>query len=186
MTTTGTTRWRTLRRTSDLTEQPWANGCGTTVELISPDESAAYYSRFFPVDGRWRLSVASLTEEGPFSPLTGMDWIHTPLADIGLIVDGTPHRILAHTSFAFDGGAHAVLTDLPTPTRAVNLMVDRDSPAAGRLTVTVVDAMVPVDNALAAVLLDGTADLLVTHRSGMGEIRDIAPGTPPAVVSWRA
>ncbi len=184
VTTTGTTTWRTLRRTADLTAQPWVNGRGTTIELISPDESAAYYSRFFPVDGRWRLSVASLKEEGPFSPLPGMDRIHTPLADIELTVDGTPHRIPAHTPFAFDGGADAVLTNLPRPTRAVNLMVDHDSPAAGRLQVTVVDALIPVDNALAAVLLDETADLLVPHRAGMGEIRDISPGTPLAVISW--
>ncbi|WP_297006240.1 HutD family protein [uncultured Corynebacterium sp.] len=181
---TGTTIWRTLRRTADLTGVPWANGRGTTVELISPDESAAYYSTFFPVDGRWRLSVASLNQRGPFSPLPGMDRIHTPLEGIGLTVDGSPHRIPALTPFAFDGGAETVLTDLPTPTRAVNLMVDRDSPAAGRLGVSVVTAGDAVPDALAAVALDGSCDLLVPHREGMGEIRDIRPGTPLAVVSW--
>lgn len=52
----GTTTWRTLRRTADLTPQPWANGRGTTVELLRPD------------DGSWRLSVADLDHGGPFSP----------------------------------------------------------------------------------------------------------------------
>lgn len=186
MTVTGTTTWRTLRRMTDLTEIPWANGRGTTVELISPDESAAYYSRYFPVDGRWRLSVASLSETGPFSSMPGTDRIHTPLENVVLTVDGAPHRIPALTPFAFDGGAETVLTGLPTPTRAVNLLVDRDSPAAGRLGVRVVTAGTAVTNALAAVALDGSCDLLVPHREGMGEIRDIRPGTPLAVVSWTA
>lgn len=184
VTTTGTTAWRTLRRTAELPEQPWANGRGATVELISPDESAAYYSTYFPVDGRWRLTVATLDEEGPFSPLPGMDRFHTPLAGVELTVDGVAHRIPERTTFAFDGGADTALTDLPYRTRAVNLTVDRGSPAAGRLDPRVVDADTPVVNALAAVALDGSLDLVVSYRDGMGETRDFGPRVGLAVVAW--
>lgn len=184
VTTTATTTWRTLRRTAELPERPWANGRGVTVELISADESALFYRTDFPVDGRWRLSLASLTVPGPFSPLPGLDRIHTPLGDITLTVDGEEHRIPARTPFAFDGGAEVSLTDLPHRTLAVNLMVDRDSPAAGRLAVTVVDATDPVDNALAAVLLDGTSDVLVPWRDGMGEIRRLDGGRRLLAVTW--
>lgn len=45
---------------------------------------------------------------------------------------GEEHRVPALAPFAFDGGADVVLTDLPRRTSVVNLMVYRDSPAAGR------------------------------------------------------
>lgn len=184
MTTTGTTTWRTLRRTAELPERPWANGRGVTVELVSADESALFYRPDFPVDGRWRLSLASLTVTGPFSPLPGIDRVHTPLADTVLTVDGEAHRIPALTPFAFDGGADVVLTELSRRTLAVNLMVYRDSPAAGHLRVQVVDATEPVDNALVAVLLDGTSDVLVPWRDGMGEIRRLDGGRRLLAVTW--
>lgn len=57
-------------------------------------------------------------------------------------------------------------------------MVDRDGPAAGRLAVTVTtpgtavtDAGAPAHDAVAAVLLDGTADLLVPHPGDRGDPR---------------
>ncbi|MCI1255513.1 MAG: HutD family protein [Corynebacterium provencense] len=185
MNTSGTTSWRTLRRTADLPEVPWANGRGTTVELISPDESSLFYSRSFPVDGRWRLSVASLDEPGPYSRLPDKDRVHVPLAGIGLTVDGELHTIPAYTPFTFDGGARTELTVLPVPTRAVNLVVDRDSPAAGRLDIRVVDAGTPVPNALAAVALDGSDDLLVPYVPDVGEVRISAADTRLVAVVWK-
>lgn len=182
--TTTTTAWRTLRHTTDLPPQPWINGRGSTTELISADESALFYRRDFPVDGRWRLSLASLTATGPYSPMPGIDRIHTPVEGIGLTVDGEPVPVTALTSYAFPGEAEVTLSALPRRTRALNLMVDRDSPAAGRLEVRVVDAAVPVDNALAAVLLDGTFDVLVPWREGMGEVRRTDNGGRLLAVTW--
>ena len=194
-----TNTWRTFRRFADLTPQPWANGRGTTVELVSAEESVQLTDATVGT-GRWRLSLASLQEEGPFSPLPGMDRIHTPLDAIELTVDGIPHRIPALTPFAFDGGAATSLTGLPCPTRAVNLMVEQGDSAVGRLTVQVVDAGAPVtgggtdgadgaDRAgriLAAVALDGTFDLVVPHTGGGEEFRDLDGGTSLVVVTWEA
>jgi environmental stress-induced protein Ves len=184
--TTTTTTWRNLRRTAELPSRPWVNGRGSTVELISADESALFQRRDFPVDGRWRLSLASLTTTGPFSRMPGTDRIHTPAADIELTVAGAPHRIPAHTPFSFDGGATVELTGLSSATSAVNLMVDRDSPAAGRLGVEVVAAGEPVGNALVAVLLDGTSDVLVPWRDGMGDVRRTDGAGRMLVVTWRS
>jgi hypothetical protein len=47
-----------------------------------------------------------------------------------------------------------------------------------------VDAAVPVDNALAVVLLDGTFDVLVPWREGMGEVRRTDNGGRLLVVTW--
>jgi environmental stress-induced protein Ves len=50
----------------DFQTLPWRNGLGSTVELIS--ESLEGYETF-----SWRLSIASVANDGPFSDFSGYD-----------------------------------------------------------------------------------------------------------------
>ena len=51
---------------SQFTSMPWRNGLGSTTELIRRDLPGG--------DGfAWRLSMASVVEDGPFSNFTGYD-----------------------------------------------------------------------------------------------------------------
>ena len=51
---------------SQFTSMPWRNGLGSTTELIRRDLTGG--------DGfAWRLSMASVVEDGPFSNFTGYD-----------------------------------------------------------------------------------------------------------------
>ena len=50
----------------DFQTLPWRNGLGSTVELIS--ESLEGYEAF-----SWRLSIASVANDGPFSDFSGYD-----------------------------------------------------------------------------------------------------------------
>lgn len=54
---------RHLTRAS-YTEMPWANGRGTTIEILRKDSVAGLL---------WRFSMATVAEDGPFSQFPGID-----------------------------------------------------------------------------------------------------------------
>lgn len=49
---------------ADYTEMPWANGRGTTIEILRCDDAAGKV---------WRFSMATIAENGPFSQFPGID-----------------------------------------------------------------------------------------------------------------
>lgn len=87
-----------VTRHRDRSPVRWANGAGTTVELVALEESAD----LTPGLPRWRLSVASLERPAPFSPLPGLHRRFLPVGgDVVLTVDGVRTPVPA-------GGALAV------------------------------------------------------------------------------
>ncbi|WAL98446.1 HutD family protein [Streptomyces sp. Je 1-369] len=104
-----------LRR-SEYRSVPWKNGGGTTREVA---EGAA-----------WRVSVADVAGDGPFSLFPDTDRVITPVEADGthamtLTVQGTPHHVTPLTPFAFPGDAP---TDCHLPAGAVrnlNVMTRR-------------------------------------------------------------
>ncbi len=105
---------------------PWRNGAGTTREVAVDREGA---------DGafRWRISVAQVAEDGPFSSFPGIDRTIWLLRGAGMVLDveGREHRLSSRLApLAFDGAARvsARLTD--GPTEDLNLMVERATTAA--------------------------------------------------------
>lgn len=50
---------------SAYTEQPWRNGQGTTTQLLAADDAAGGFL--------WRLSIAPVLSDGPFSNFSGYD-----------------------------------------------------------------------------------------------------------------
>lgn len=96
--------------------QPWRNGGGVTREIASePDGSG---------DFRWRISLADVSQDGPFSAFPGHQRVLTVVRGEGmdLIVDGTSHTVVALRPFAFPGAA-AVDCRLPQgPVTALNVI----------------------------------------------------------------
>lgn len=111
-------------RPADYRRMPWRNGGGTTTEIaVSPDDVSPDRGRFL-----WRLSVADVTADGPFSRFEGYDR-HIMLLEGGGMtlacgVHGTIDlRPFVARSFSGDWQVHGALA--AGPVRDLNLIVDR-------------------------------------------------------------
>ncbi|MDA0681251.1 MAG: HutD family protein [Proteobacteria bacterium] len=103
-------------------EMPWANGGGTTTELI------AHHSE---QSGRmlWRLSMAGVSSDGPFSRFSGYDRVLVLMSGQGLRLchqNGTEQSLSSVYDlvvFPGDVGTHATLVD--GPIQDFNVITDR-------------------------------------------------------------
>ncbi|WP_055311128.1 HutD/Ves family protein, partial [Bordetella pertussis] len=107
-----------------LPVSPWRNGGGATREVARHPQGAA-------ADGfEWRVSVADIGADGPFSAYPGIDRSITLLEGAGVRMhsaDGTLDHLLdvALRPFAF-AGEHAIdATLLGGPSRDFNVMTRR-------------------------------------------------------------
>lgn len=100
---------------------PWRNGLGATRELAA---------RTGP-DGRllWRISVASLNRDTPFSAFPGLDRLFVALGPVRLEIDGESHTLTHGDQVRFAGEA-AVRAFVSSPTRALNVMTQRSAAQA--------------------------------------------------------
>ncbi|WP_052226727.1 HutD family protein [Microbacterium mangrovi] len=115
--------WSILKQIDDIPPVPWANGAGTTRELIGYAESATLGLDVAP----WRLSVALLERPGGFSPLPGIDRTFLLVGgDAALSVDGALHRLTHGDVLQFTGDQEVVLESVTRGCHAVNLMVERE------------------------------------------------------------
>ena len=110
---------RILRSASYLT-MPWKNGGGVTREI------AVYRSQGAPL---WRLSVASIERDGPFSDFTGYDRTIVPLQGHGVILDlSNGERAVLDRPFRpfpFAGELHVDCRLIDGPVRDFNVMTRR-------------------------------------------------------------
>ncbi|MBL0749615.1 HutD/Ves family protein [Nocardioides baculatus] len=113
-------------RSDAVRAEPWANGGGTTRELARAD------------DGSWRISLAEIDRDGPFSTFAGQHRLLTvvdgPVLDLD--VDGRPHVVEPQRPFAFSGDAPVVASVPEGPVTAINVIVD---PAVVQPFVTVLE-----------------------------------------------
>ncbi len=151
---------------ADYTRQPWKNGKGVTVELARADRTGALL---------WRLSMATVAEDGPFSVFPGIERNLTVLTGPGfrLVGDGLALDCLPLQPVAFagdvpvraEGSGGQVSTDfnvmtarwLPLPEVGV-VAAPCDLPAGGLLALFALDAVGLVDIRMAAqalILTDG-------------------------------
>ena len=104
---------------ADYKVMPWANGKGTTTELIRNDDANGKM--------RYRLSVAVVTEDGPFSVLPGIHRNLTVISGPGFdLVGKTTLRAEPLRPVAFDGGAVVAATRVTGPSEDFNVMVAQD------------------------------------------------------------
>ncbi len=133
---------------ADFTSAPWKNGGGTTHE-ISREEA----------DGRllWRLSIAEVAADGPFSHFEGMARILTVIGGEGLQLIFADKRIALtpRVPFAFSGEVAVEGRLTAGPVRDFNLIYD---PARLDPSVDLVDG--PNDDDAVWLVLDSpvTAD----------------------------
>lgn len=104
---------------ADFTAVPWKNGRGTTLELARHPAEGAF---------AWRLSIADVVEEAPFSPFPGYDRTILVLEGAGIRLgfeDGETIELTRESApFSFSGDRALVGGPLAGPTRDFNLMVD--------------------------------------------------------------
>ncbi len=100
-------------RRSDIAPRPWANGGGTTRELLIAD------------DGAWRISLADIDEDGPFSTFPGRRRLLTVVDGpvLALVVDGVEQVVEPRRPFAFAGDAVVTASVPEGAVVALNLMV---------------------------------------------------------------
>ncbi len=106
---------------ADYTTMPWANGKGTTVEMIrvnKPDGSLL-----------WRLSMASVVEDGPFSMFPGIERNLTVISGPGFdLVGGHTLRADMLVPVAFPGDWPVSAAGVTKPCQDFNVMTDRSLP----------------------------------------------------------
>lgn len=111
-----------LLRASDRIAAPWKNGGGVTREVAVHPPGAAMD------DFAWRISLAEVAADGPFSAFPGIDRILTVIEGGGMCLDlaGTVVRLDASApSLAFAGETPVTATLVEGPIRDLNLMVRR-------------------------------------------------------------
>lgn len=141
---------------------PWKNGLGVTTEIARR-----------PVDGAgfdWRVSIARVDRDGPFSRFPGIDRILLVLDGDGLLLehgDGGRTRLGPLEACAFPGDDETVGRLPGGPIRDFNVMVRRGV-ARARLEVVRGGATAVVDAGDAAALLYGHSGR-VAIRSADGE-----------------
>ena len=106
-----------LIRLDEVPASPWRNGGGVTRELLAWPEAA---------DWCCRLSVAEVTQDGPFSRFDGVQRWFAVLggAGVALGLDGQWVELRGDSApFGFDGATPVDCRLLAGPTRDFNLMV---------------------------------------------------------------
>jgi environmental stress-induced protein Ves len=106
---------------ADYRTMPWANGKGTTVELLRVDG---------PQGLLWRLSMASVVEDGPFSMLPGIDRNLTVITGPGFRLhgDGIDLTCAPLVPVSFPGDVAVTALDVTAPSDDFNVMTDRALP----------------------------------------------------------
>jgi environmental stress-induced protein Ves len=107
----------TVMRADDRVPVPWRNGGGVTREIA-----------VFPGgddDFRWRLSIADVGVDGPFSAFPGYRRVITVLSGAGmrLTVDGVEHEVSPLVPFEFPGAALTSCVLVAGPVTDLNLIV---------------------------------------------------------------
>jgi environmental stress-induced protein Ves len=139
--------WRFDR--ASLPATPWKNGDGVTREIVCQPQGAAL-DRF-----DWRVSIAHVASDGPFSAFPGVDRVITLLEGGGVRLRDAggrfDHRLDTPLApFAFDGETPVTGTLLAGGCHDFNVMTRR---AACRATVQVVRGKADSTPAPAGVLL---------------------------------
>jgi environmental stress-induced protein Ves len=111
----GVVRW------GDLPPEPWANGGGTTRTVARfPDRGDGPSS--------WRVSIADIDTDGPFSTFPGLERTFVLIDGPGvrLTVDGVRHGLRRGDRLRFSGEQQTACRLDGGPARALNVMTRRD------------------------------------------------------------
>lgn len=104
---------------ADYQPMQWANGRGTTLEMVRKDG---------PDGLLWRLSIATVAEDGRFSLLPGIDRTLTVIDGPGFSLEGGGIRLAARPflPICFPGEAPLAAINVAAPSMDFNVMTARN------------------------------------------------------------
>jgi uncharacterized protein len=112
-----------ILRAADYHRMPWKNGGGVTTEIAVFPEGAGLD------DFEWRLSMANVASDGPFSSFAGVDRTLAVLEGEGIVlaVEGSPEVALTRSSppFAFAADKRSSARLIAGPILDLNVMTRR-------------------------------------------------------------
>lgn len=114
----------TILRAASHRRMPWKNGKGETIEIAIHPEGSGIETF------AWRISTASVSEDGPFSAFDGVDRNLSVLTGDGILltVDGQESRLTRESApFAFAGDRPTMARLIGTPITDLNVMSRRGS-----------------------------------------------------------
>lgn len=158
----------------ELEATPWKNGGGSTRGLAAAPAGAGM------ADFDWRVSIADVAADGPFSAFPGVARVIMLIdgPEMVLTVDGRTHRLGPQDALAFPGAAETSCRVPSGPTRDLNLMT-RIGRAEGTLRALAVagrhEATVEADETLLLVALTPGLSL-----EELPDPTDAASGPAPA------
>lgn len=136
--------------------QPWKNGGGTTAEV----------ARDAGEPPAWRISIATLDRDGPFSDFRGYDRTIVAIAGdpVELVVDGEPTLLRHFEPFDFRGEASAACRLAGGSARDFNVMTLRDAYAHDvEIASEQQRFLVDEDELVFAYIVDGSATIAGTR-----------------------
>lgn len=145
-----------ILRASAHRRMPWANGLGTTAEIAVAPEGRADWS--------WRLSLADVAADGPFSALPGIDrhLLVARGAGMAITIDLGPEHTMttASPTLAFAGESRTSCRLLEGPISDLNLMVRRGRGVGELRSVRLPEAaaFVPSADDVVLLVLEGALD----------------------------
>ena len=175
--------------TGSLAPSPWKNGGGSTREIVSRPTGAG------TGDFLWRVSVATIGLDGPFSTFPDVDRIIMLLGGPGIrlrMAGGTDHTLdQALAPFPFPGETPVDCTLLGGTSTDFNVMVRRDALQA-QLTVLHTATELPASRRGLLLSIRGTwisGDRVLAPGSGVwwddaplgGEVRPLSDDHPALV-----
>ncbi|POX41144.1 hypothetical protein C3486_10165 [Streptomyces sp. Ru73] len=145
---------------------PWSNGGGTTREIAAGPPGAGWDAF------DWRVSLADVDRDGPYSPLPGVRRILTMVAGAGmeLTIDGQRTAVTERfRPLSFAGGAATDCRLAAGPVVNFNVMV-RDGRCAAEVTMArgtyAVRPAPGPDGAVLVTAVDGTVSLTPEEAGG--------------------
>jgi uncharacterized protein len=176
----------TLVRVADQSVTPWKNGGGTTRSVAIHPVGASLD------DFDWRVSIATVASDGPFSRFAGVDRVLVLLSGAGMVLtspDQTVRLDARGQSWSFPGELDVSGTLVDGPTLDLNVMTRRGVSSA---TVTIHTLTGPLEASGMVVAIDGALrvdDALLSpgdvamgpslQVSGTGQVAEIRFRGPP-------
>ena len=120
-----------LLQPADYARMPWKDGGGQTTEIAVHPAGATL------ADFDWRVSIADITADGPFSGFPGVDRTLVLLSGAGVRLTGTTHTAelrVPYEPYAFSGDDATACALVDGPVRDFNLMLRRGR-VRGRIVV---------------------------------------------------
>ena len=152
----------------EFRRMPWKNGGGRTAEIAA-----------WPVGGdegfAWRVAIAEIDRDGPFSPYPGVDRTFVLLDGDGVVLahdDQEVQLTAPHEPYRFAGESAITCRLVGGPSRAYNLMLRRDR-AHGTLFVADAGAVAGPFRFGVCYAASGASECLLPGHAPIG----VAPGS---------